>query len=148
MFGKKNSAGAGGLIPKDGGAFANTGRSPEAKDNFRSNKSGASFKDAKLETADYALAKRALLELLMERLDFSQLEMLTPEGKRARIGETIDQLVNTEIQTPLTSAQQALLREQAVDDLLGFGPLEVLLADPDVSDIMINGSKQIGRAHV
>lgn len=143
MFGKKNNPISGGLVPENAGAFAPAGRMAEKAENFRSNKSGASFKDTKLETVDYGQAKRALLEALMERLDFSQLEMLTAEGKKARIGETIDLLINTEIQIPLTSAQHALLKEQAVDDLLGFGPLEVLLSDPDVSDIMINGAKQV-----
>lgn len=130
MFGKKGSSPSGRFGP-----VVDASKSPA--------QSAATFKDMSLETEDYQKAKRQLTELIMERLDFSMLERLAPETRKARISETVDSLIAREINIPLTSAQQALMKEQSLDELLGFGPLEVLLADPDVSDIMINGYQQV-----
>lgn len=102
----------------------------------------ASFKDMKLETADYLRAKHLLLEVLQERIDFHTLETLTKEERKIRLSQVTEVLIRSDVVIPLTAAQLMLLKEQVLDDLLGFGPLEVLLADPDVSDIMINGYRQ------
>lgn len=101
------------------------------------------YKDSSLETGDYTKAKLHLTEKILDRVDFALLEHLSEEAKKLRIREIAAEIIKEEIFIPLTLAQTELLKEQAVDDLLGFGPLEILLADPDVSDIMINGSKQV-----
>ncbi len=101
------------------------------------------FKDASLENDEYLLAKSYLTEKILDRIEFGQLEHMTEDMKKSRVGELASQIIKEEIFIPLTVAQVELLVEQAIDDLLGFGPLEVLLADPDVSDIMINGSKRV-----
>jgi len=101
------------------------------------------FSDSKLQTADYQEAKRQLTEALMERADFSSFHGLREESKRERIREACDQIIAHYITTPLTAAQMSLLKDQAIDDLLGFGPIEVLMADQEVSDIMINGHRQV-----
>lgn len=101
------------------------------------------FGDAKLQNADLLTAKQKLTEELLERADFSSLQLLTDEQKRERIRDACEQIITQEINVPLTAAQIALLKDQAIDDLLGFGPIEVLMADPDVSDIMINGHRQV-----
>jgi len=58
------------------------------------------------------------------------------------VGEMAETLIN-QISIPLTSAQGHLLKEDLLNELLGLGPLELLISDPDVSDIMINTHKQI-----
>lgn len=103
----------------------------------------AFFKDTSLENDEYLIAKSYLTEKILDRLEFGLLEQMTEEVKRVRVRDVAAQIIREEISTPLTAAQVELLKEQAVDDLLGFGPLEILLADPDVSDIMINGSKRV-----
>lgn len=101
------------------------------------------FTDVKLETAEYAAAKKRLTELLLEKLDFSSLDVLVDEAKKERIREAARLIIGQEIQVPLTAAQVQLLKEQVVADLLGFGPIEVLMVDPDISDIMINGYNNV-----
>lgn len=101
------------------------------------------FTDPRLETEDYARAKLQLLESLVERIDFRFLETLTKDAKRQRVRGIIESFIHNEVRFPLTAQQQGLLKEQVLDDLLGFGPLEPLLADPDVSDIMINGCHSV-----
>lgn len=101
------------------------------------------FSDAKLQNEDFLAAKQKLTEELLERADFASLQLLTDELKRERIRLACDDIIFKEINVPLTAAQIGLLKDQAIDDLLGFGPIEVLMADEEVSDIMINGHRQV-----
>ncbi|MBV8938727.1 MAG: CpaF family protein [Alphaproteobacteria bacterium] len=101
------------------------------------------FTDRRLETDDYRAAKALLGEALVDRVDFRFLDTLSREAKRQRVSSMIEGFISNENSIPLTAEQEALLKVQALDDLLGFGPLEVLLADPDVSDIMVNGHKRV-----
>lgn len=101
------------------------------------------FKDKRLENADFINTKVLVTESIMDRVDFSLLEHMSYDAKKARVKDITSQIIAQEVKIPLTSTQVELLKEQAVDDLLGFGPLEVLMADVDVADIMINGSGQV-----
>ena len=100
------------------------------------------FTDPKLESADFVRAKVVLIESLLEEIDFRELEKLTKEERRERISTTIDELIRG-LSFPLTAAQQNLLRASMLNEVLGFGPIEALMSDPDVSDIMINGPKSV-----
>jgi pilus assembly protein CpaF len=101
------------------------------------------FTDAKLETADYLAAKKRLTQIMLERLDFGSLETLSDEYKKQRVRNAAGLIIAQDIAMPLTSAQVDLLKDQAVNDLLGFGPIEVLMDDPEISDILINGHEQV-----
>jgi pilus assembly protein CpaF len=95
------------------------------------------YLDAKLETADYRRAKAELLTELVSQIDFQALERLNSDLRRRKVQEACDRVLPG-INIPLTSAQIDLIRLQAIDELLGFGPIEVTLKDPQVNDIMIN----------
>jgi pilus assembly protein CpaF len=101
------------------------------------------FIDSKLETNEYLVAKSILFQKLLERIDLSALEHIPEHLRRGKVMDLVAQLITQEINIPLTLAQVELLKSQTLDDMLGFGPLEVLIADPDISDIMINGCKQV-----
>ena len=101
-----------------------------------------SYTDPKLETADYRQAKKEIIEKLLDQIDFRALEFLTLNEKKERISAVTDSLFSS-IGAPLNAAQHALLKSHVLDELLGFGPLELLLADADISDIMINTHNQI-----
>ena len=102
----------------------------------------AQYRDSKLETSDYSFAKRSLLNELIDLLDFQALEQLKPEQKRRRVEEASDKLL-PKIQVPLNAMQIVLVKSQVLDEILGYGPIEVLLHDTDVNDIMINTAKRI-----
>ncbi len=102
----------------------------------------AQYRDLKLETPEYQQAKRELLSELIDLLDFQALEQMKMDQKRRRVDEASDRAL-PKIQIPLTSAQIALVKAQAQDEVLGYGPLENLLKDPDVNDIMVNTAKRI-----
>src|SRR5262249_44013700 len=101
-----------------------------------------SFTDAKLLTTDFRNAKEMLIENMLEQVNFEALEKMSKEIRKSRVGEMADTLMN-QINIPLTSAQRALLKDDMLNEVLGLGPLELLMSDPDVSDIMINTHKQV-----
>jgi len=101
-----------------------------------------SFTDPSLVTPDFTRAKQILVESLLEQINFEALERMSKEARKPRISESVDRLING-INIPLTAAQTELLKADLLNEVLGFGPLEILLSDPDVSDIMINTHKQV-----
>lgn len=100
------------------------------------------YADKNLETPDFVRARTLMSEALLEKIDFQKLEKMLAEDKRSTITEIITKLME-KLSVPLTSGQQELLKKQLLDEVLGFGPLEVLLADPDVADIMVNGPDNV-----
>jgi pilus assembly protein CpaF len=79
------------------------------------------------------------------------LETLGPRLYDAHIdGRELEQLVTHTLQgvlqrdeTPMTTADRLRVAQEVADDILGHGPLEPYLRDPDVSEIMVNGHDQI-----
>lgn len=98
--------------------------------------------DAKLITPDFMNAKKQLVENLLDKISFQALEKIPKEARRPRIAESIGTLING-LNIPLTAPQIAVLKEDLINEVLGFGPLETLLNDPDISDIMVNTAKSI-----
>lgn len=101
-----------------------------------------SFTNKNLENQDYKQAKEILIETLLEKIDFETIERLPKVQKEARIRQSAESLI-ADISLPLNGQQHSLLQSQIVDEVLGFGPLEVLMADDSISDIMINTSQQV-----
>ena len=99
--------------------------------------------DSSLRNKDYHQARDALVAELVDQFDFRSVEKASEAVKRERLREVIHKHLHQDLQVPLTQAQQNLLINQVLNDLLGFGPLEVLLADEDIADIMINGHDQV-----
>ena len=100
------------------------------------------YTDPRLDTPDYHTARGQLIEKLVSGIDFIALQRVTLDKRKQRVSEVAESIL-TQMAMPLTLAQMASLRQQALDEILGLGPLEPLLADQDISDVMINGSKQV-----
>lgn len=95
-----------------------------------------------LETPDYIEAKKFLIDKLVNRIDFAVLQQYELQHRQTHVAKVADDEISR-LEIPLTSAQIDSLREQVMDEILGLGPLEPLLADPDIADIMINTAKQV-----
>src|SRR3546814_2277228 len=78
----------------------------------------------------------------MERLDVSAASQLPREDLTRQIGEIVREIVLDE-KLNLNSPEQQAIVDIMLDDMLGLGPLEPLLADDLVTDIMVNGPKQV-----
>jgi pilus assembly protein CpaF len=86
--------------------------------------------------------KRQIHSKLVERLDFTRVKDLNSDILRRDIRRVIEHLCDTE--NPLLNRmEREKLIEEILDETLGFGPLEPLLKDPTISDIMVNGPKNV-----
>jgi pilus assembly protein CpaF len=82
--------------------------------------------------------KTSVHQELIKRVDLEQLSSLENDpGGRQKLLVTISQLVG-EQNVPLTSSDRDLLSKEVLDEVFGLGPLEPLLNDPTVSDILVN----------
>jgi pilus assembly protein CpaF len=86
--------------------------------------------------------KRLIHGKLVDKLDLSRVSDLEGETLRREIRLVVERLCDTE--NPLLNRmERERLIDEVLDETFGFGPLEVLLKDPTVSDILINGPQRI-----
>src|SRR3954470_1393237 len=91
---------------------------------------------------NYDELKRQIHSKLVERLDFTRVKDLSSEAMRRDIRRVIEHLCDTE--NPLLNRiEREKLIEEVLDETLGFGPLEILLKDPTISDILVNGPHKV-----
>lgn len=92
--------------------------------------------------AEFSATKEQIYDLLMEQIDINTSSRLPRDELKRQIIEIIGEIV-MEQRLPLTMSEQQTLANDIVDDMLGFGPLETLLRDDLITDIMVNGPHQI-----
>lgn len=94
------------------------------------------------DNAEYERIKRTLHSELLETLDFEQVTSTPREELSQRLRDTLTAEVEARA-LPLNRVERERLVEEILDDILGLGPLEPLLKDPDISDILINGYNNV-----
>jgi hypothetical protein len=99
--------------------------------------------------ASTSAATERLIELkarihrrMVERINLAMLEDIDSENLRAQVRQIISGLVGEE-QLPLSEAERTSLEEQIINETFGLGPIEPLLHDPDVADILVNGHDSV-----
>ena len=91
---------------------------------------------------DFELVKRRIHNKLVDKLDLSRVGDLKGEQLRREIRLVVEHLCDAE-NTLINRTERDRIIEEVLDETFGLGPLELILKDPGVSDIMINGPKQI-----
>ncbi|HKS54588.1 MAG TPA: CpaF family protein [Steroidobacteraceae bacterium] len=86
--------------------------------------------------------KESIYERLLKVLDLSLLASVEDNDARRQIREVCENLI-TEERAPLSVASRQTIIRRIEDEVLGLGPLEPLLADKTVSDILVNGPQQV-----
>jgi pilus assembly protein CpaF len=86
--------------------------------------------------------KKKIYDRLLEIADLTMLASLDKVKARAQIRDVTQRLF-TEMGAPLGLPQRHLLARRIEDEVLGLGPLEPLLSDPTISDILVNGAKSV-----
>ncbi|HST52859.1 MAG TPA: CpaF family protein [Pyrinomonadaceae bacterium] len=86
--------------------------------------------------------KSRLHRAIINRMDLTKLGQLEPEQVHAEVSRLAEELLHVE-STPLSSSERERLVEEVRHELFGLGPLEPLLADPAVCDILVNSPFQI-----
>ncbi len=93
-------------------------------------------------SAEASTTKDKIYTLLMEQIDLSTASRLPREDLKRQIIDIIGEIV-MEQKLLLNQVEQQQLANQIVDDMLGLGPLEPLLQDESITDIMVNGASQV-----
>jgi pilus assembly protein CpaF len=89
------------------------------------------------ERAEYQQVKADLHRKILDRLDLEKLGKATGETAREEVLVLIRNSVNGEA-VPLSFAERERLAREILDEIFGLGPLEPLLKDPSISDILVN----------
>ncbi len=90
----------------------------------------------------YYDTKSQVFSALIDTIDLSQLAKLDPDSAREEIRDIVNDIIAIK-NFAMSIAEQEDLLEDICNDVLGYGPLEPLLARDDIADIMVNGSRNV-----
>jgi pilus assembly protein CpaF len=91
---------------------------------------------------DFGSVKTAIHRRLIQKLNLDKLTEVNREEVRREVGQILEALVIGE-STPMNLQERERLAQEVLDEVFGLGPLEPLLADPTISDILVNGYKRV-----
>jgi len=91
---------------------------------------------------DFGAVKSAIHRKLIQKLNLERLNEVNREEVRREVGQILEGLVIGE-STPMNLQERERLAQEILDEVFGLGPLEPLLADPTVSDILVNTHKRV-----
>jgi pilus assembly protein CpaF len=99
--------------------------------------------DERSKEAEFENLKRRIHTKLVDKLDLTKVGDLAGDVLRKEIRLVVEHLCDTTEETLLNRSERDRLIEEVLDETFGLGPLEMLLKDPSISDILINGPKNI-----
>ncbi len=85
----------------------------------------------------YFELKSQIHRKLIGVLNLERASSIPKDRIRAEIGKVVERLLDEE-RVPMTTAEQTRIVEEVLDEVLGLGPLETLLKEPSISDILVN----------
>src|SRR5437764_13317070 len=85
----------------------------------------------------YFELKSEIQRKLIGVLNLERVSSIPKDRVRSEIGRVVERLLEEE-RVPMTAAEQNKIIEEVLDEVLGLGPLEPLLKEPSISDILIN----------
>ncbi len=104
--------------------------------------SGGTPSQRAADAAGYARLKQRIHQALLERVDLESLQKLSRERIRDELRLLVEEMLDEET-VPINDIERRCLTRDIQNEMLGFGPLELLLDDPTVSDILVNGHQQV-----
>jgi pilus assembly protein CpaF len=93
-------------------------------------------------TDEYYDLKTQIFGALIDTIDLSQLSKMDMDQAREEIRDIVNDIITVK-NVVMSIAEQEELLEDICNDVLGYGPLEPLLARDDIADIMVNGADRI-----
>ena len=130
---------------------AANGEAPKQRANSKPGKSGfdqirqaqSPVTEIVREQSDYYHAtKTTIFNALLNTIDLAQLAKLDPKAAAEEIRDIVAELVAIK-NVSMSVAEQENLVQDIINDVLGYGPLEPLLARDDIADIMVNGAGRV-----
>jgi len=86
--------------------------------------------------------KAQIHQEILSLMDWQRMESMAPERLRQELKVLTEQLIETH-KLALNETDRRLIIQGIQDEMLGLGPIEPLLSDPSVSDILVNGPYQV-----
>ncbi|MGH9517872.1 MAG: CpaF family protein [Terriglobales bacterium] len=102
----------------------------------------AEIKRTGLSFKEYQDLKSSVHRDLISRVDLERVANQRDDNTRAQVLSVIQDLV-ANLKTPLSGRERERLALEVLDEVFGLGPLEPVLQDPTVSDILVNGPRQV-----
>jgi pilus assembly protein CpaF len=90
---------------------------------------------------EYYQTKTMVFGALLEAIDLAQLSRLDIEAAREELRDIVTEIISLK-NVVMSIAEQEELLDDICNDVLGYGPLEPLLARDDIADIMVNGANR------
>ena len=91
---------------------------------------------------EYFQTKTTIFNALIDTIDLSQLAQLDTEAAAEEIRDIVNEIISIK-NVQMSIAEQESLLQDICNDVLGYGPLEPLLARDDIADIMVNGASRV-----
>jgi pilus assembly protein CpaF len=91
---------------------------------------------------DYYQVKTMIFSALIDTIDLAQLAQLDVDSAREEIRDIVNEIITIK-SVVMSIAEQEQLLTDICNDVLGYGPLEPLLARDDIADIMVNGANRV-----
>ena len=136
-------------LPMPGGGFGNQAARPATTQGTGSTPAPVAPSQQAAKKADPALAARksesyydikgTIFNALIDAIDLTQLGQLDRDAARDEIRDIVNEIITLK-DVVMSIAEQEELLEDICNDVLGYGPLEPLLARDDIADIMVNGA--------
>jgi pilus assembly protein CpaF len=122
------------IVTRDGAATL--------RDKLGAQSPAARFSPGPASDGGYRALKMRIHQKLLGKVDLAVLETLAPDQLRQEIAVLVERLLQEE-QAVVNEAERSALVRDIQHEMLGFGPLEPLMADPTVSDILVNSWRQV-----
>jgi pilus assembly protein CpaF len=148
MFGRRAPTGDGGVVGAPSGQasardFLSTGTVPAPVNASPTAPASAPRRGGTTERrADLEQLYRAIHAPLFDRVDAATAARLPRADLVAQVTEILSELI-LELRATLSSREQQELADRLVDDMVGLGPLEPLINDETITDIMVNGPNAV-----
>ena len=104
--------------------------------------SGETRKRGGLDFRVYQELKTSIHRDLLNTVDLEKVATQRDDRTRRQVFTVIQELVSN-LKTPLSGPEKERLSLEVLDEVFGLGPLEPLLQDPTISDILVNGAKEV-----
>ncbi len=131
-------------VSRPGGPSTPGSRPPvEAKPGSTASRKQTSAGPSSARPADrYFELKSEIHRKLIGVLNLEKVSSLPKDRVRAEIGRVVEKLLDDE-RVPMTAQEENRIVEEVLDEVLGLGPLETLLKEPSISDILVNGPNKV-----
>jgi Flp pilus assembly protein, ATPase CpaF len=103
---------------------------------------GESKKRGGMDFRVYQELKTGIHRDLLNKVDLEKVATVRDDRIRRQVFAVIQELVSN-LKTPMSGPERERLALEVLDEVFGLGPLEPLLQDPTITDILVNGAKEV-----